>query len=231
MEQHDIDLRPIVMGIASRWRRIIVLALTGAVIAASIALLSPKSYTASASVLVFIRQTGAQIGIGQPVMNLETIDIGARRQGLIALARSNAIEAQIPSDILQQVAPSNYRPGLLTEDQKINVRPDGDLIVISATASTPEQARLLADAWATTYVDYARSLYTDQHSQIQLASTALLPLRPSGAGLSVYILSGAIAGVLIGIMSTVFQLVLWPLPADTRRELPQEQSSGYPVTG
>lgn len=232
MEQREIDLRPYLTAIAERWRWLVFVAVLGAVVAVIISILQPKTYTASASVLVFIRQTGAQVGgVGDPVMSLETIDVGSRRQGLVALAKSDAIEAQLPPDVLQRVAPPDYKPGQLIEDKTIKVRSDGDLIIISASAHSPAQAKELTNAWTQAYVAYINKLYTDQHSQVQLASEALLPIKPSNPPLSLFIAVGTLAGALTGVLVAMFQAAR-PKPVTTLQErAPREHAANYPVTG
>jgi capsular polysaccharide biosynthesis protein len=212
-EYDDIDLRPYLLAVARRWYWIVAATLLAAAIAAGISMQMPKSYTATASLVLFIRQTVSQVGVNQSIISVETIDIAARRQGLLALARSNAIEAQIRPEDLQRVAPADYQPGVLTG--RINVEADGDLISISAHAPSPEQAQVLADVWANTYVGYVKTLYNDEHSQVQLAGKALLPAAPSGPQISRNLifagLLGASAAVaLILILTLVRQTLARP---------------------
>ncbi|HEX6289122.1 MAG TPA: hypothetical protein VFZ66_08015 [Herpetosiphonaceae bacterium] len=212
----DVDLRPYMLAVARRWYWVVIGALLVAVIVAGVSMSLPKTYTATSSVLLFIRQTGSQVGVNEPIVRIETIDITARRQGLLALAQSDAIEAQIQPDVLKQLVPGGYQPGTLT--RYISVRADGDLLKISASAASPEQARALADAWATTYVNYVKALYTDQHSEVQLAGRALTPLGPSSPQTTLNTLVGGVAGALIGIvLALLIDVMRTPAPAARRR--------------
>ena len=213
-EYDDIDLRPYLAAIARRWYWIVVGALLAALIAAGISAQLPRAYTTTSSMLMFIRQTGSQVGTNEPLVRIETIDITARRQGLLALVQSSAIETQIKPEDLQRVAPASYIPGSLT--QQITTDADGDLLTIAATAASPEQAQALADIWASTFVSYADTLYTDEHSQMQLAGKALLPTEPS----SPQVLLNVVVASLIGGVAAIAGILLWTLlrPAtDTAR--------------
>lgn len=204
-EYDDIDLRPYLIAIARRWYWIVVGALLAALIAAGISTQLPKAYTATTSVLMFIRQTGSQVGTNEPLVRIETIDITARRQGLLALVQSSAIETQIKPEELQRVAPAGYIPGSLT--QQIAIDADGDLLTIAATAASPEQAQALADIWASTFVSYADTLYTDEHSQMQLAGKALLPTEPSEP----QVLRNTVFAGLLGGVAAIAAILLWTL--------------------
>jgi uncharacterized protein involved in exopolysaccharide biosynthesis len=197
MDNDTIDLRPYLAGIAKRWYWPIGIAMIGAIAAWIIAMQIQPTFTATSSVLVFIRQTGSQVGVNEPILRIETIDTGARRQGLVALAQSNTIEAQLPDDAIQQAAPADYRPGRLT--QRISARAEGDLISISARGSSPQQAKALADTWTRTFAAYANETYTDQHSEVRLAGDALLPYEPTSPRTAMMIALGLGLGFLLGI--------------------------------
>jgi uncharacterized protein involved in exopolysaccharide biosynthesis len=224
MEDYDdIDLRPYMLAIAKRWYWVVASALLLAAIAAGVSTVLPKQYTATASVLLFIRQTGSQVGVNQPIVSIETIDIVSRRQGLLALAQSDAIEAQIQPDVLKQVASGAYRPGMLA--QQIKVRAEGDLLKISAYGASPEQAQRLADTWATTYVNYVKTLYTDEHSQVQMAGAALQPLGPSTPNIVLNTLIGGVIGALIGAALALFQTSRRQRAPATQRRIDREHTA------
>lgn len=219
-EYDDIDLRPYLTAVARRWYWIIVGALLTALIVAGISTQWSKTYTATSSVLMFIRQTGSQVGANEPLVRIETIDISARRQGLLALAESSAIETQIKPEDFQRVAPADYKPGELTKQITINA--NGDLLTVSASAPSPEQAQALADIWASTFVSYTDTLYTDEHSQVQLAGKALLPTEPSEPRVA---RNAVFAGLIGGLVATAIIMLL----ALLRPSVGETQRSGRRV--
>jgi uncharacterized protein involved in exopolysaccharide biosynthesis len=215
-EYDDIDLRPYLVAVARRWYWVVGVALLAALLAAGISNQLPKAYTATSSVLLFIRQTGSQVGANDPLVRIETIDVAARRQGLLALAGSSAIETQIAPADLQRVAPAHYTPGTLTE--RITITSDGDLLTIAAVAPTPEQAQALADIWASTFVSYADTLYTDEHSEVQLAGKALLPTTPSEPQIARNVISAGLLGSLLATLG----IMLWAI---TRRSTTRQRAN------
>ncbi len=226
MEQ-EIDVRQYIVAILRRWPWIVACALLAALIAFSVSMAMPKTYRATASMLVFIRQTGSQVGANDPVLKIETIDVAARRQGLIALAESETIEAQLPSDITQRAVAAPYRPGMIVQRELIEATAQGDLLEIEATAGSPEQAQALANAWADTYAAHVAELYTDQHSTVQRAGTALLPLAPSGPATARNTATAALAGMLLGITLALVSSLTGAL-STTPARTPNERPAAHP---
>jgi uncharacterized protein involved in exopolysaccharide biosynthesis len=229
MENDDIDLRPYMIAVVKQWRWIVATVVLTCLVTVFVLYLLPKTYTATASALIFIRQTGSQVGTNEPVLNIETIDVNARRLGIQALAESSAIEMQLPPEVVQQVAPAGYRQGQLAG--KIDARLDGDLLSISANADTPEKAKALADAWTNTYIQYAQPLFTDQHSEIRFASNSILPYEPSGPSLVRNTLVAGLAGLVLATLATVLNEVFRTSAVSPKRA-PQKRpaSSTYPTS-
>ncbi|MDP9310899.1 MAG: Wzz/FepE/Etk N-terminal domain-containing protein [Chloroflexota bacterium] len=200
MEPTDFDLRPYVMGVLRRWHWLITAMVLTALVAGAVSLVLPKKYAATAPVLIFIRQTGSELSANTPLLSIETIDVESRRQGLLALATSETVETQLPADVVNRVAGARYRPGLFLQREQISASAEGDLIKIQAVAPSSQQAKALADAWATTYVAQVQKLYTDEHSSVQLAGDALAPLAPISPDLPKNIAAGAFVGLLVGII-------------------------------
>jgi capsular polysaccharide biosynthesis protein len=225
--EYEIDLRKYIAAILQRWRWIILCTLVAAISAAGLTYIQPRYYTAEAAVLMQIRQTGSQVGLNGPILSIETIDIGARRQGLVALANSSAIEARLPTNVIQNVAPSKYRPGQLVGEH-ITGHINGDLLVISARARTAEQAKELADAWAATYVSYVNELYTDEHSSVQLASNALLPYKPDSLGLVRNTVLASIGAALLSIVAALLIEIIGVPPLARNRRVRTDQPATHP---
>lgn len=224
----EIDLGKYFAGVARRWRWLLVAALVAGVTAFITLSAMPKSYEATANVLLTIRQTGSQLGTNEPLLAIETIDVGARRQGLGALASSTAIESQIAPEVLQRSGPDDYKPGMLIENELIDVAVYGDLVAITATAASPRQAKELADAWATTFVATVGRLYTDGHSSAQLTGSALEPIVPAAPKVLQSTVLAALAGLMLGVLAAIIATYRGtpepaPQPARTERGSAQPQ--------
>ncbi len=220
MENEDISLWPYVSAILRRWPLILATALLGAIVGITLSAVMPEKYQATAAVVVLIRQTGSQAGANQPFLSVETIDVGSRRQGLQALADSDMIEAQLPPAIISQVAPAKYKPGKLTKS--IDTRLDGDLLTIRAVASSAEQAKLLADTWASTFVSYAQPLFADRHTELRLAGDAIVPYEPYSPNMIQNTLLGVLSGLTLGVLlAFIVNMTGFSLPTALRRQHPK----------
>lgn len=208
MEYDEINLRPYLVAIGRRWHWILIGAVLAAAVAAGISLVLPKEYEATANILVAIRESS--IGSDGPLLNIDTIDVNARRQGLVALAQTEAIEARLPSDFLAQLEPDDYRPGMLLKDHRILAYSTGDLIGIRATGPTAEQTQQLANVWARAFSAYVPELYNDGFTSVAVAGEALLPIEPSGPKIVRNSALGAVLGATLGLglamLATVVKL-------------------------
>lgn len=152
--QDDLDLRPYLRVIARQWRWILMLALVAGVVAAVWTATRPPSY--SASVWVLVRSSQSQLTLDERFETTELVDVGTRRRTLLELARSSAIEARIPAE--QRASLGHQAQGELAG--RIQVSADADLVEITARAPDPQQARNLANVWASTYVHYINELFS-----------------------------------------------------------------------
>jgi uncharacterized protein involved in exopolysaccharide biosynthesis len=229
MQYEEIDLKPYVFAVLRHWRLIAAAGIVGALVAALVSVSLPKTYTATASVLVAIRQTESQVGLNQTVLEIETIDPSTRRQGLIVLAQSEAIEARLDPAALAQIVERNYKPGMLIDRDQVEVRASGDMIQILATADTPVKAQALANLWTTTFVDYSQQLYDDNFSNVQVVGEALLPYQPSGPATLTHVALGSALGLVLGtIAALILGLTGARVPFSLRRSS-AKQSRDYPT--
>ncbi len=139
----EIDLRPYVLALIRRWRVILLVVVVAMIGAILIAASLPLNYTASADILILPSQS--QSAFDPRFVTNNTVlgtDISSRRQSLVALATSQALEdqvrAQLPSDLASAASGSLAR--------RISVRADGDLLHLETSASDPQVAQVLADS-------------------------------------------------------------------------------------
>lgn len=228
--EHEVDLRPYIHAIVRRWRLILLLALIAAVITASLTLVLRNRYRYQATTLVsiLIRQTGSEIGINRPLIAVQSIDVGARRQGLLRLSQSSSIEANLPQEVLRQVTEADYKPGMLIGEERIEVDQVGDILEIHATGATPEEAKLLADAWAQVFVEQAETVFDDEHSRVRLAGLATLPYEPLPSGALRNASLAGFLGVIIGLVAAIaLEFVRRPDPASL--PAPRERAVNEPT--
>jgi capsular polysaccharide biosynthesis protein len=156
--EKEIDLRPHIIAVLGQWRLIAIIAIAAAVIAALIAFSLPTAFTATSDVLILPSRSQLTFD-PRFVTNNATLgtDAVSRRQALVALASSAALEAQVLSKIPADLVGENYRPGDLA--QRLRVSSDGDLLHIETSALSAQTAQALAETWAQAYVHTVNNLY------------------------------------------------------------------------
>ena len=93
------------------------------------------------------------------------MDVNSRRAALVALVKSGSIAQQVIKDLGGQLSPSNRSPATLLDAVTGEMATVGgrvgqsDLINITVRALSPEQAALIANAWANAYVQQVNRVY------------------------------------------------------------------------
>ncbi|MGB0383978.1 MAG: hypothetical protein ACPGWR_04060 [Ardenticatenaceae bacterium] len=164
----EIDLMPIMMGVLRRWYWIVLAAIIGGVVASGLALRAPSYYDATASVIFLGDRTRLTLDSRLVTENSTLSNYVWRRQALVKLVTSKEIEAQLPPDLIEQLAPSDYKVGQLAD--LMSASDEGDLLWITARASSPEEAQLLANVWSEGYVSYINDLFSSSNSSTLTAS-------------------------------------------------------------
>ncbi len=163
----EINLKPYLLGILRRWYVVLLVALLGATAAMIMANLGPDSYSATATVLAFGERPNFQFDPRYSTSNVFVLDRYSRREGLKELVINPAIESQIPPEVIAQLELDEYKLGDLTG--RISAETNADIITISASGKSPENAQLLANAWAKAYVKYINALYGVDSTAIMIS--------------------------------------------------------------
>jgi capsular polysaccharide biosynthesis protein len=160
--EEEIDLRPYIAAVLRRWRLIVLIVALAVAVAVIVVLMRPQEHTASGDVLIL--PSRSQLAFDERYVTSNTIlgtDITSRRQALLALADSPALEeaarAKLPTP--------NSAQGLLAS--RIRVGTDGDLLHIEANAADDQSAQQIAAAWTEAYVQIVNDLYGKNTTLIQ----------------------------------------------------------------
>jgi uncharacterized protein involved in exopolysaccharide biosynthesis len=156
--EEEIDLRPYMVAVFRQWRLIAIITAVAAIGAAVLALSLPPVFTATSDVLILPSRSqltfDSRFVTNNPSLST---DATSRRQTLVALASSQAIETQVLSKVSPDLAGRAYQPGALS--RRLRITSDGDLLHIEATASDAQSAQALAEAWGQAYVLTVNDLY------------------------------------------------------------------------
>jgi len=180
----EIDLRPILDAIVSWRNEIIALAVLVALAAGGvygyIISQQPPVYLANATVLILRSSSDVifdetfRTTFDQETQNTSAAaQNAARRQTtLVGLVASPAVAATISPQLSADFDETEREPAELVEQisAELLASPDnrtpGDLIEISAEATSADKAAELANAWARAYVDYINGLYGSGPAQL-----------------------------------------------------------------
>ena len=120
------------------------------------------SYTTRADIAVV--RTGFVVNLNPDFRTISDTDPNAmaldqvgRRRSLVALGRSLSFAEAVIARIGMRLPEALRSPEALQD--LVEVRADNDLIQIDVTDTSPEQAALIANAWAETYVDRVNELF------------------------------------------------------------------------
>lgn len=158
----EIDLMPIIIGVLRRWYWIVVASILGGVVASAAALLTPTYYEATAGVIFLGNRSNVTLDSRIVTQDSRISNYISRRQALVQLATSNVIETQLPAEVVQELAPSEYKVGQFAGS--ISAVEEGDLLWITVDSSEAEEAQRLANEWAVAYVSYINNLLSKSNS-------------------------------------------------------------------
>lgn len=173
--QHDdeIDLRQY-LEILVHWRREIALITIGSVVLASIVvvllrMVEAPVYVASADVA--IARMASDVSFDERFITsadqvgTDVASAGARRSALLGLVASGGVALDVINELGDLLSAEERSPAALLErvdaeaGPAIGNRVDSDLIRITVSASSPEKAAAIANAWAQAYVRRVNEIY------------------------------------------------------------------------
>jgi uncharacterized protein involved in exopolysaccharide biosynthesis len=171
--EDEIDLRPYIEAILNSWWKILILALVFAIIVFGITLLQPRSYQATATILV--PRSQLQLSLADQFRTIvDAGDTRSRRDAYLTIAQSDAIAVQTYQALEDQIPEEATVADL---QASVEITNEGDAILIAATAPTPQLAADIANEWAKQTVQAINLAYSGQQpleeiqSQIISAST------------------------------------------------------------
>lgn len=201
-----MDLKTVLRLMRAHWLSILVATVVGVGAAAGWAFLQPRVYTADASGYVAgANQTSGGDSGGALLANnlalskvISYVDIGSWRS-VAEFAITKLGLSDRPESLVRQVAVSN---------------PTGTVTIrVKASASSPEAARDLAEAWIQGMASEIDNLETEgglAPASVRLVSadTARLPTSPSSPNVPLALVVGAIVGLALGLAYAIARFTL-----------------------
>jgi capsular polysaccharide biosynthesis protein len=157
--EEELDLRPYVGAIARRWGLVLSIVCILAAVACIVALSVPRPNRAQADLFIVPRNPAVSLDprFADRDATMFTNQI-AQRQALISLGTSAALEARVAERL-------GSEPGTLLS--QVSVLAPNDIVSITVSAPTQEEATTLAEAWAAEYQALVGELYSGADAQIK----------------------------------------------------------------
>ncbi len=159
----EIDLRRVLAFLRRWWLLIVVCGILGGASALAVSLLQPSSFEATVN-LVIVR-SAAIFNFDEKIQSVSDVDprssadLQDRRKSLAAVAASDEVAARVLAALGDQLDPALRSVAALRG--RVRAVTDGDLIQIVAQAGSPEQATLVANAWARAYEALTNEVFRD----------------------------------------------------------------------
>lgn len=223
------QVRRIVRVALSNWKGAIAIFLLSVLASVGLFFLSPKTYTATNTVMV-VAGGGNNLG---SYLSSETLAT-TKAETYLALGSAPEVAALVSKHFAEQGQRLSWTSVAFAKD------PSNSQIRVSAQASTPENAKAAADAFAQALSDEAARVEkvmasggTDTTSTIPVVqiipiSSALLPTAPSAPSLRKNLMNGAIAGL---ILAALYIFIKHLFDVRIRSTEQVEEVTGHAVLG
>ena len=157
LAEDEIDLRRYLAVFLRHWKLIAATTSLTLIIAAILSFQQPPTYTATASVVVDVTRDQLNFDPKFKTEYQSSYDPAPRRAALVRLAASSGLAAQVVAKLGDALPPTARRPATVLGS--ISVTSQGELIEITATSETPDQAAAIANAWADVFTTQANQVY------------------------------------------------------------------------
>ena len=158
--EDEIDLREYIEVLIKYWKWIIAAGILAAVVAFVVSSFLPRTYEASASVIILKSKTEISFDPKIQTTTEDQLTQKSYQDTLVGLVKAGSV-AETVFEKHQNILPENIK-SVTDLLKKVDASNTGDVISITVSDADPARAAQLADAWAAAYVDYVNQLYGNQ---------------------------------------------------------------------
>jgi len=174
--EDEIDLRVYINVLIRYWRLIVGLTVVAAAVAFVVTSLLPRSYQATA--MVVVTRPLYQFQFTSEIQNLENANNTSQPQVLtgkaaLDLATSDATLQEVLDAISNDLPPKERTLTALREMVKAKIGGDPSIINLTANNSDPQRVTKIANTWADLYVRQINDLYGQAGEQLKFFETQL----------------------------------------------------------
>jgi len=158
--EDEIDLREYIAVLVKYWKWIVAAGVLAAVIAFVVSSFLPRTYEASASVIILKSKTEVSFDPKIQTTTEDQLTPKGYQDTLVGLVKAGSV-AETVLENQRDILPADVKNAadLL---KKVDASSTGDIISITVSDVDPTRAAQLADAWADVYIKYVNQLYGNQ---------------------------------------------------------------------
>lgn len=225
----NVQVRRLLRVVLSNWKGALAIFLLSIIASVGLFFLAPKTYTATNTVMV-VAGGGNNLG---SYLSAETL-ASTKAETYLALGNAPEVAALVNQKFASEGQTVSWDSVTFAKD------PSNSQIRVSAGASTPENAKTVADAFAAALSEEAARVEkvmatggTDTTSTVPVVqvipiSSALVPTSPSAPVLRNNLFYGAIAGL---ILAALYVFIKHLFDVRIRSTEQVEETTGHPVLG
>jgi len=155
--EEEFNIRPYIKAIFKFWWFILIFAGVMAVSAAFFSRYQPARYSSIATILVLRSRPALTLAEQFPTVN-EPVDARSRMDAIISIANSDSLALKVLNELSSELP--GERNDIDSIKNLVDISSNGDLLIIEATANTPNLAAKIANAWASQAVEQVNLAYS-----------------------------------------------------------------------
>lgn len=166
--EEEIDIKEYLGLLRRRWRIVLVLFLVTVAAATAVTLLQPSAYEAR----VRLMERSYTLSPGPQLQSLDE-RAGQADKMYPLYAKSGSVEGRVIERLESILSPAEKVPGVLRRRVRLVTRDDPAIFDIVVTASSPDKAVQIANAWAEEYVAWVKESSQGLGGEAELVSQEL----------------------------------------------------------
>ena len=149
-----------------------------------------ETYTASGMLYVSNRN---EIGADEEILAADIVTSRTLTTTYIEILKTPSFLKKVKADACEKLSSDNVQASV-----NIEVVGETELLRVTVTASTPEEAHAMAESLFENAPDKLKSIY--KRGEVATADPPVLPTAANGKGLAVNVLLGAFIGLFLGVL-------------------------------
>ena len=157
--EDEIDLRPYVLALLHHWWVVVLLGVIAAASSMGFSLVQKKTYLSTATILVTRTSATLSLAAQFPTVKDQPVDTTLRMRAFLSIAQNDSIAIKVYDQVKNLSFYQEQKLDLFNIKNSVKVSNQGDAILITASADSPQLAADIANNWAKETVASINSAY------------------------------------------------------------------------